>query len=283
MAFHHIIDCTDAAKLLAENSARFIDCRFDLADTDMGKKQFEHTHVPGALYAHLDNDLSGEIIKGVTGRHPLPEKDEFESLVRNWGINQNDQIIIYDQWHGGIAARLWWLFKHFGHENVAVLNGGWRKWIELDLPVNNEKNLHMTSSWKAKKSQNDFINATEIFTSLSEDHSHKLLIDARTTPRYEGKEEPIDPIAGHIPGAINLPFLENLNEDGLWKSTLDIRARFLSVIEPADEIAFYCGSGVTACHNILALNYAGLKSAKLYPGSWSDWITHVDYPIETNL
>ncbi len=250
-----------------------IDCRFSLADTESGSRDYLKAHIPNAHYLHLDRDLSGKIIKEQTGRHPLPTVSDFVTTIESIGIKNDTQIVVYDQGHGGIAARLWWMMNWLGHENVAVLDGGWVKWQQENLPTDHTIPIANTSNFIPN--ENHSLIATVENNALHSDFSElALIVDARTAPRYQGINEPIDPIAGHIPNAINAPFLENLR-NGQFLPIKELQARFEKILNATkvENTVFYCGSGVTACHNILALRHIGLGMAKLYPGSWSHWIT----------
>jgi len=255
-----------------------IDCRFGLGDKEKGRQGYHHSHIPGAIYVHLDEDLSGEIIPGVTGRHPLPSVEVCEKRFSEWGIGAEKQVIVYDYSHGGIAARLWWMLNWLGHEKVAVLNGGWAAWQVAGFPVDNLMPNPQVQQFKAVPQSNWIVEAEDLDTS---DTAKNCLVDARAAERYRGENEPIDPIAGHIPGAVNYPFADNLTENGLWKSKEALRERFAPLLKDhnSTELIFYCGSGVTACHDLLALKHAGFGNARLFPGSWSGWITDATRPI----
>ncbi len=273
MSYTTLIDGTELANHLHDNNWVIVDCRFSLDDTEKGRRDYRESHIPGAHYAHLDEDLSGEIIPGVTGRHPLPPVEKAVRLFSSWGIDEHAQVVAYDDKGGGIAARLWWMLRWLGHENVAVLNGGWPAWVKADLPTTSDLPNRSEKTFQPKERSELHINRDKV-DAIHEDAAY-WLVDSRIAPRYRGEFEPIDPVAGHIPGAINLPWPKNLREDGTMKSPEELREGFLTV-QPegqSDHTVFYCGSGVTACHNILAYQYAGLGEAVLYPGSWSEWIT----------
>ncbi|NND05067.1 MAG: sulfurtransferase [Saprospiraceae bacterium] len=249
-----------------------VDCRFSLSDKAWGREAYLDRHIAGSYYAHLDDDLSSEIIPGKTGRHPLPSLQDFEELLSSWGLSQNEQVVIYDQGPGGIAARLWWMLHWVGHHQVAVLDGGWAVWIAEELPTSYVLPIKKSSNFQVKE-RRGLIRSAKDVERIRQDDQH-ILIDSRAAARYRGEEEPIDPIAGHIPGAVNRPFKDNLLEGGLWKDTELLRKEFEGLVadRDAEHTTFYCGSGVTACHNILAYKHAGLGEALLYPGSWSEWI-----------
>lgn len=271
--FDTIINAKDLAGLLSEKNVRIFDCRFSIANVAEGRTLFDESHIPGASYAHLDDDLSGEIIKGKTGRHPLPPVEDFEKWLRSRCVQQDDQIIVYDQHHGGIAARLWWMMNWVGHKKVAVLNGGWAEWTRLELPISSELMQPCNSDYKCHHVEGLVapVDLVEKYASQRNDN----LVDARANHRYHGINEPLDPVGGHIPGAVSKQFTDNLNEDKIWKSKDQVGDRFAGEEEPI----MYCGSGVTACHNVLAHKYAGLDLPKLYPGSWSEWITDPEHQI----
>ncbi len=249
-----------------------VDCRFDLNDTEAGRRAYEAGHIPGAVYAHLDNDLSGEIVAGKTGRHPLPPIEEAVALFSVWGIDESVQVVAYDDKGGGIASRLWWMLRWLGHENVAVLDGGWPAWQAGRAAISREPSSVRPRQFKTKVPVLDTADANKVNeVRRSADY---IVVDSRAAERYRGEVEPIDPVAGHIPGAINLPFPENLS-DGKFLPAEKLKDRFEAALggKAPDKVIFYCGSGVTACHNLLAYTHAGLGDAILYPGSWSEWIT----------
>lgn len=265
--FTTIISSEELNQNLRSENWVIVDCR-----TGSGKDDYLQSHIPNARYAHLDNDLSGEIIPGKTGRHPLPSKTAAAQFFSTLGIGPHTQVVVYDDNHGGFAARLWWMLNWLGHEKVALLEGGWEKWQADNLPIHTELPKVIPTQFLIKESNFSAVDASFV-ENASKTSSH-LIIDSRTAPRYRGEHEPIDPIAGHIPNAINLPFPNNL-KDGKFLSKEDLKQRFETALEgqTADKTIFYCGSGVTACHNILAMKHAGLGTALLYSGSWSDWIT----------
>ncbi len=279
--FDSIISSADLEKILGQDHLIVMDCRFSLADPEEGHRAFERSHIPGAVYAHLDNDLTGEIIPGKTGRHPLPTVEAFAQTLSAWGINKQTQVVAYDQIYGGIASRLWWMLKWVGHQSVAVLDGGWMHWKANNHPTTNKVYTPNPSVFEATPNDKLIVSSEEISQQL--ENPHFLLIDARAEERFKGEEEPIDPIAGHIPGAVSAPFIDNMNYAGTFHSKSELRDRFDDLLTdaPEREAVFYCGSGVTACHNILSHYYANSKMAKLYPGSWSEWITDEKKPIAT--
>lgn len=252
-----------------------VDCRYNLSDKNAGKNLYLKAHIPGAVYADLHDDLSGPPITD-HGRHPLPSVKHLVKLFERLGISNQSQVITYDDAGGSIAARLWWLLRYLGHEAVAVVDGGWTSWIQAGL---------QTSSGTQTNPPGKFHGTTRagwVVTASCVPAAH-LLVDSREPARYRGEIEPIDPVAGHIPGAINYYWKNNLEENGLFKNDEKLRNQFLEFMDgtdPADTV-FYCGSGVTACHNLLAAACAGLAPPALYAGSWSDWCTGTDRPVAT--
>lgn len=275
-----IITTSELAEQLSDTDCVIVDCRFSLEDPAAGRQEYLKAHIPRAIYAHLDDDLSGPIIPGKTGRHPLPSIEKASSLFGLWGIAEDVQVVAYDQGHGGIAARLWWMLRWLGHEAVAVLDGGWKAWREEGREESEEIHLPLPVNFKVNVQKEAMADKRMVFNNLKTNKYR--LIDARIASRYRGEEEPIDPVAGHIPGAINLPFTENLGENGRFLSKAALKQRFDEELKgnAAAPAVVYCGSGVTACHNILAMHHAGIKPPKLYPGSWSEWITDASYPVE---
>jgi thiosulfate/3-mercaptopyruvate sulfurtransferase len=255
-----------------------VDCRFSLTDTEAGFTAYRHGHIPNARYAHLDKDLSSRITD-FTGRHPLPNLTVLTKKLGEWGIDNNSQVVVYDDASGAIAGRLWWLLGCLGHENVAVLDGGYKHWQKLGFPVTTTLPAIKPSVFRAYPSEDAGLTALEVQNALAQ--KSICLIDARSSERYRGEQEPIDPIAGHIPNAINRPFQLNLDNNGLFLSAEALRNQFISLIGDINprQVVHMCGSGVTACHNLLAMEVAGLADSKLYPGSWSEWIRDKNRPI----
>lgn len=275
--FNTIISAVELASSLANTNWRIIDCHHELADTEAGRRAYQQAHIPGALFAHLDEDLSGPIIAGETGRHPLPCVTAMEHLFGRWGITPSTQVVVYDNKRGAIAARLWWMLRYLGHEAVAVLDGGLASWEKEGLPLGTTINTPEPVDFIAKV-QTGWVWDADAIAQLDNDTS-SVVVDSRAAERYRGEIEPIDPIAGHIPGALNLPFADNWTSEGILKPPAALAQRFENLPD-ATHTVFYCGSGVTACHNILAYAQAGLGNARLYPGSWSDWITDEQRAIE---
>jgi len=248
-----------------------IDCRFSLADTEAGAKAYRHGHIPNARYAHLDKDLSSAITD-FTGRHPLPNFALLAKKLGDWGVTNTSQVVVYDDAGGAFAGRLWWLLRCMGHDKVAVLNGGIKQWQKQCLPVTTTLPTVKPATFRPYLNETAWLSALQVQNSLAQ--KSICLIDARTPERYRGKQEPIDPVAGHIPYALNRAFQLNLDSNGLFLSAEQLREQFNQLIGTTvpEQVVHYCGSGVTACHNLLAMEYAGLAGSKLYAGSWSEWI-----------
>ncbi len=289
MSYTTLITTGELAPNLADPNWAIVDCRFSLADPERGRRDYAQAHIPGAIYAHLNEDLSGPIMPGVTGRHPLPAIELATERFSGWGIDRQAQVVAYDDSGSSMAARLWWLLHWLGHDAVAVLDGGWPKWKDEALPTSDVAALRSARQFVPHPRSELLITTEEVEASVQGANSPGAsvrpafkLFDSRTADRYRGENETIDPIAGHIPGAISAPYPHNLNSDGSFRAHEELRARFATLLgnTPAEQTAFYCGSGVTAAQNILALKHAGLGEAKLYAGSWSEWITDPERPIE---
>jgi thiosulfate/3-mercaptopyruvate sulfurtransferase len=260
-----------AADCAHDKSYVIFDCRFSLLDGDAGRLAYEAGHIPGARFADLERDLSSA--RGSGGRHPLPDRAALAAKLRAWGVDRNSRIVCYDQNAGALAARLWWLVRWLGHEEVAVLDGGLDAWLAAGLPVSNEPAASAPGDFSAGEPLTRHCTAEECGSGTF------TLVDAREAARYRGESEPIDRVAGHIPGAINAPFGDNL-ADGRFKSPAELAARFTALgLTPEQNLACYCGSGVTAAHDVLALKLAGYPEPALYPGSWSEWIEDPGRPI----
>jgi len=271
-----LISTTDLAALLGAEDLRIFDTRASLADYDLGQRLYLEGHLPGAQFLDLERDLSGTLIRGQTGRHPLPAPALLGERLRALGLEQNSHVVIYDDGPGYFAARLWWLLRWLGHNRVQVLDGGFAAWQREGLPVSSEIEAVSPGSFREQSDMSRVVDSDEVLAML--DHDDRLLIDARASERFRGEKEPIDPVAGHIPGAHCLPCSDNVDADGHFLSPEQLRQRFSAL--PADTLCVsYCGSGVTACHNILAAVIAGLPEPRLYAGSWSEWITDPDRPV----
>lgn len=279
MAYTTLVDPETLQMHLDDPDWVIVDCRFSLNDPAYGRQAYLEAHIPGAVYAHLDADLSGPVVPGQTGRHPLPDPDQLAQKLGAWSIDARTQVVAYDDAGGAFAARLWWLLGWLGHEAVAVLDGGWPRWVQEGRPVRKGVERRTARTFKPQVRPEWVVTAEEVMQRL-QDPAWRLL-DARAPERYRGEQEPIDPVAGHIPGAVNAPFTENLTPAGTFRSPEVLRQRFMALLGnvPPERVICYCGSGVTAAHNLLALAHAGLPGARLYVGSWSEWITDPRRPV----
>lgn len=265
---------------LSPNDVLIVDCRHDLADAEKGERDYKAEHIPGAVFAHLDRDLSdlSRTPLGL-GRHPLPTEEAFSAVLARLGWRPGLQVVSYDASNGSLAAaRLWWLLRLCGVREVAVLDGGYAAWKAAYLPVSQEipdrKSIQVNVHYDPAQVVLDHATVAN--------RSDELLLDARATPRYRGEVEPIDRAAGHVPGAANRPFTDNVQTDGRFKSPAELREAFRAVIgdHAPEQVVHMCGSGVTACHNLLAMEHAGLAGSRLYAPSWSGWISDPSRPIE---
>ena len=280
MNYPTIINTNDLHTNLKNPDWAIVACRFTLAEPHRSEEDYLRSHIPGAVYAHLDRDLCGEIIPGTTGRHPLPNINRAVEVFSRLGIGEGIQVIAYDDQGGALAAgRLWWMLRWLGHETVAVFDGGWNKWLTEGRPVESGAKSR-TSTEFIPNPRPEILADVEQVEKFRKD-PRRLVMDARAAERYKGEIEPIDPVAGHIPGAINAPHEMNLSSNGIFYPASELRGSYLKILGdiPAEDTIVYCGSGVTAIHNILAMQYAGLGEARLYAGSWSEWITDEDRPI----
>jgi thiosulfate/3-mercaptopyruvate sulfurtransferase len=278
--FRTLIDAATLARELGRDDLVLFDCRFDLADTDRGESQFAQAHLPGAQYLHLDRDLSGAKTP-TSGRHPLPDPDAYARRLGALGVDAGCRLVAYDADNAAFASRLWWLARWIGLENVAVLDGGIAAWRAAGLPLENAVRTRAPRTLVAHASREAWLTTAQVDDARLRPGT--LLVDARGADRFAGRGETLDPVAGHVPGARNLPYPGNLDADGRFLSADALRRRWttlLGSLPPAALVAM-CGSGVTACHNLLALEHAGLRGARLYPGSWSEWIRDPVRPIAT--
>jgi len=276
--FSTLLQPADLMGHLADPHWLVVDCRFELADPAAGERAWRDGHIPGALYGHLDRDLSGPVTPR-TGRHPLPPPESFAATLSRWGVGPGTQVVAYDASSGMFAARLWWMLRWAGHDRAAVLDGGLQAWLlaggRLDRSVQQREAVGFRAAWRHAMR----LGTGEIEASLGT--GDLLLVDARGPERYEGRVEPIDPVAGHVPGAVNHPCTWNVGPDGRFLPPAALQQRWLETLggrEPA-AVACMCGSGVTACHDLLALEHAGLPGARLYPGSWSEWVRDPSRPV----
>jgi thiosulfate/3-mercaptopyruvate sulfurtransferase len=256
-----------------------VDCRFDLQDEQWGREQYVRSHIPGAVYASLSHDMAGPKT-GSNGRHPLPSIEALTATLGRLGIARGTQVVAYDQDSGMYASRLWWLLRYAGHDAAAVLDGGWAKWIREDRPVRGGEEPHSPATFVASPRPEMSVGVDEVSAQLG--NPKTLLVDARSPERYEGQIEPIDRVPGHIPGAVNRYYRSNAGDDLTLLPPEELRNEFLKVLgshEPSQTV-MYCGSGVTACQNLLAMTHAGLRGARLYAGSWSEWSADPARPVE---
>ena len=276
MVFKTLISAAQTRELLATREPLvLLDCGFDLVDPAVGERAWAAGHLPGALYAHLDRDLSGART-GRNGRHPLPARAAFAATVGRWGIAPGVQVVVYDAQGGPYAARAWWLLRWLGHDAVAVLDGGLAAWLaaggtlETSVPA-----LAPRAPYPAATPAMPTISAEQLLARLGQ----LTLLDARSGERFRGEVEPLDPVAGHIPGATLRFFRDNLGPDGCFKPAAQLRQEFAALGADGGEVVHQCGSGVTACHNLLAMVHAGYDRALLYPGSWSEWCSDPSRPV----
>jgi thiosulfate/3-mercaptopyruvate sulfurtransferase len=257
-----------------------VDCRFDLAAPAKGATEYLDAHIAGAVYAHLERDLSGPPT-GRNGRHPLPPPAILAATFSRWGIAPGVQVVGYDDEGGSYAARLWWCLRYLGHDDVAILDGGIAAWREIGGPMRSGEERRRPRDFQPHLRPHMLATVADVVTSVETQTG--VLIDTRAPERYRGDVEPIDPVAGHIPGAHNRHWQENVGPDGRMRPSEALRTAFERLLggRPPTEAIVYCGSGVTACHNLLALEHAGLSGARLYGGSWSEWCSDVTRPIAT--
>ncbi len=278
MNFTTLIDVPSLAALLNDANVIVCDCRHDLANYNAGREAYARAHIPGARFLHLDEDLSGPKT-GVNGRHPLPHPVTFTLRLAALGIDNRKQVVAYDDAGGVFAARLWWMLRWVGHASVAVLDGGYPAWLKAAQPVSSEPAAIKAATYDPNPNPRLMVDARTVAAGAG--GSALRLIDARSPDRFRGENETLDPVAGHIPGAVNHFFKNNLREDGCFKSAAELRQSFAALLQgqaPGNAV-HQCGSGVTACHNLLAMEAAGLNGSRLYPGSWSEWISDRKRPV----
>jgi thiosulfate/3-mercaptopyruvate sulfurtransferase len=258
-------------------SWRIFDCRHDLMKPELGEAQYRESHLPGAVFASLDRDLSAPK-NGTNGRHPLPDPGAFAAWLGRQGLKPGDRVACYDGANGAMAARLWWMLRWVGHEDVAVLDGGFAKWTKEGRPVTSEVPRFPPTRYPARLRAEMACDVRQVENQFQK----TLLLDARAPARWRGESEPIDPVAGRIPGAKNLFNMDNVHPDGTFKDKEELKRALGKVLgdRPPSEVIHYCGSGVAACHNLLAMEHAGLPGGRLYAGSWSEWIADPARPRE---
>ncbi len=276
MSWNTLITAAELQVAIEQSDLVILDCRFNLMDTAAGEQAYAAGHIPGAHYLHLDNDLSSPITE-TTGRHPLPNLEQLADKLGSLGINATTQVVAYDDCGGAMASRCWWLLRYLGYEKVALLDGGINAWLQnsetLETTVPNTR----TVTFKADVDSHQNLAVDQILVAQDDG---AVLVDARSAERFRGEQEPIDPVAGHIPGALNRPMTDNL-VDGFFKPAAQLRDEWLAVLgdQQLDQVVHMCGSGVTACHNLLAMEIAGLQGSRLYAGSWSEWIRDPARPV----
>jgi thiosulfate/3-mercaptopyruvate sulfurtransferase len=276
-----LISAADLAAHIDDADVVIVDCRHDLMNLAAGREGYAIGHLPHALFADLEVDLSGskrDANGAFRGRHPLPERAALIETLRGWGINDNTQVVAYDAHGGMFAARLWWLLRWVGHAQVAVLDGGMAAWQAAGQPLSTGAPMKAVGGIHEKAPLVSTVSVQELQANI--DAPSRTLVDARAPDRFRGENETIDPVGGHIPGARNRFFKDNLAADGRFKDAAQLKAELGAIGDPAQAI-MQCGSGVTACHNLLALEVAGLPGAALYPGSWSEWVSDPARPVAT--
>ena len=280
MSHQTIISASELANNLDNPNWAILDCRDSLMDAGYGHRSYLEAHIPNASFCRLFDDFSSPITPK-TGRHPLPVMKKLSVKLGDWGIDENAQVVVYDDMGGAIAARMWWQIRTLGHNNVALLDGGLKYWLDQGLPMTAEIKKAEQKEFKGHFDDDQLITVDTVLDNI--DAQNFGLLDARAAPRYRGEKEPFDPVAGHVPNAINRDFMDNLNEQGLFKSPDVLKQEFESILEqsPNQQIVHMCGSGVTANHNILAMEIAGLTGSKLFLGSWSQWVTDASRPVAT--
>lgn len=275
-----VLDASSLVQLMASNApVRLVDCRFNLADVRAGAEAYAAGHLPGAVFADLEADLSGHIVRGQTGRHPLPTPTTLGERFSAWGIEERTLVVAYDDGSCMFAPRLWWLSKWLGHERVVVLQGGLVAWVRAGNPLSTLEPTVVPSQFQARPNDAALSSVNEVEAVVSGADPNTRLLDARGDVRYRGEQEPIDPVAGHIPTAKNLPYT-TLIDAGAPRSPSEVQEAFERTADaPASQVVAYCGSGVTACALIWAAQSAGLRGIRLYPGSWSEWITDASHGV----
>lgn len=274
-----LVGAGEIAAHLDDPSWRIFDCRHDLKQTEYGITAYRRGHIPGALFLHLDRDLSG-VANGKNGRHPLPDVAVFGEKMAQCGVGPGSQVVAYDNEGGIFASRLWWLLRWLGHERVAVLDGGLAGWKRARLPLEEQTPVAPRARFETHPGSSNQVDADFVLAHLGSEEM--LLVDARSPERFRGENETLDPVGGHIPGAINRFYFDNLDDDGcFFKPAAELAAEFKALLAGRDprRVVQQCGSGVTACHNLLAMEIAGLSGSRLYAGSWSEWCADSSRPV----
>lgn len=282
MPLAQLLSPTQLQARLNQPKQVILDCRFALDDPSYGARCYGEGHIPGAQFTDLERDLSGPVLKGVTGRHPLPEASQLLERLRALGISQDSDVVLYDDGSAAFAARAWWLLVWLGkRDGVHLLDGGLKAWKDAGLPLDSHVPSLPRGDFNGQPDNRLLLDARQLQQRLGT--SNLTLLDARALPRFRGEVEPLDPVAGHIPGAQCAVFTDNLGSDGRFLPATRLQQRFAALLgeKPAESLVAYCGSGVTACHNLFALSLAGYPLAPLYAGSWSEWITDPTRPVAT--
>lgn len=278
MFWRTLVEAEELADRMDSPELVVVDCRFDLRDPGAGERAYRAGHIPGAVYAHLDRDLSDQSRTG-KGRHPLPEADAFCATLERWGVTSASQVVAYDASDGALAARLWWMLRLLGHARVAVLDGGLQSWAEAGGMLDTVPPRPRQGSYRGRYDVRSIASTAVVAARMASGNGR--LIDARARERFRGEVEPMDAVAGHIPGAVNRPYSANLQASGRFHPRERLAQEFTALLDgtrPADAVMM-CGSGVTACHNLLAMEHAGLGSGRVYAGSWSEWISDPSRPV----
>lgn len=279
MTYNPLIPTDAVMRRAGDQTLVVLDCRFDMMRPTWGEQEYRIAHIPGARYAHLERDLSGPITRK-SGRHPLPDKEVWLARVRAWGIASDSTVVVYDDNKCNFAARAWWMLRWIGHENVRVLDGGWAAWGYGRGPVTIHVPKPTPTDLKANPPLVGLVTVDQVAEKMEQGY---MLLDARSPERFSGLVETFDTVAGHVPGARNFPFGGNMAQDGRLRAPQDLHQRYSEMLEetPPDQVMHMCGSGVTACVNLLAMEVAGLTGSSLYAGSWSEWIRDPERPVET--
>jgi thiosulfate/3-mercaptopyruvate sulfurtransferase len=279
MDYKTLIGAADLARQIEAPDLVVFDCRHELLKPDAGERAYAQSHIPGARFAHTETDLAGPKT-GRNGRHPLPDPNAFMSWLGRSGLDAAKQAVAYDYVAGASAARFWWMLRWVGHERVAVLDGGWEAWVAAGKPVTADLPRVTPTTFRGQP-RASWVDAQFVLSHLED--PAVIVLDARTPERYRGLTEPIDPVAGRIPGARNRPYKENLGPDGRFKSPEQLRQELDAMLAGAkpEQVVHQCGSGITACSNLLAMEIAGLAGSRIYPGSWSEWIADPSRPVAT--
>lgn len=275
---HPLVSCEQLAAHLNDPDWRIVDCRHQLSDVGYGQRVYAEGHLPGAFFMHLDRDLSGAM-SGCNGRHPLPDPQVLAAKFGAIGISSRTQVVAYDDAEGMVSGRLWWMLRWLGHDNVTVLDGGFNRWVKEGRPLTRDIPVVLPTVFEVE--QRDWVvTADEVLANIAS--PELVVVDARGPDRFRGENETIDPVGGHIPGARNRFFRDNLDADGRFRPAAELRREFLELFAgtPPDKTVMQCGSGVSACHNLIALELAGLTGARLYAGSWSEWCSDSARPVE---